>query len=410
MICEIGLLAPDASAKVEIEVGVADAAVPASVVNAVSVAAGREDPKPSNDSILPVATTVRQVPPLVLPFFEAEENPAGVTTFFGVRNRSTDLPPGLDLVFSDPAADCLGNPQLASRALTTFDLHRCIPEGVERITGHVGISTPDDDRLGDRALSGDYFRLDRPRRMLGGGALVASDPDRVPPELCTAWDVRLLNGGAFAGETEYVFHVPEWGSCVGDPEGEPDPCALVGRVYTEAGELVQTVLLPRAGQEESLRWTAEELRREVHASAGAVEWQLPEGFFGNISAIFRAEDRYAVGVPGVCRRPRPGAGASPRKLVLPYFEVDCARRTALFAVRNGGEDAAILDVGYYDAAGKLLGGEVVTLEPRAVKTANLRDVIVDCDPAGTADPEPVRGFVEIGSGTEGALLAGDFLL
>ena len=157
-----------------------------------------------------------------------------------------------------------------------------LTEAGPRLTGHVGISTTGSGRTGDRALSGDYFRLDRPRRMLAGGAFVASDPGRVPPELCTAWDVRLLNGGAFAGETEYVFYVPGWGS--------PGDRPLVGRVYTEGGEFVQTVVVEPAGQE-AFRRTAEELQlRFADVVVLLVGHQLD--LVALLLALHAQEDRY----------------------------------------------------------------------------------------------------------------------
>jgi hypothetical protein len=118
--------------------------------------------------------------------------------------------------------------------------------------------------------------------------------------------------------------------------------------------------------------------------------------------------------------------------VLPYFEVAPDGRTALFAVRNEGDEEIKVRFSYHSADGDRLAAETCSLAARAVRTVNLREVDgssadgeCSVEGAGDAPVELTSGFVRIqaeliqadlpddgpSNGTEAdVFLSGDFLL
>jgi uncharacterized repeat protein (TIGR01451 family) len=320
---------------------------------------------------------------LILPYFEADRDPAGVATLFAVRNPS-DSPvcARYDYLLAGQLGP--GGSELsciASRAVDTRNLRDLHLGDGQVAVGHVEI-TPTECRecgsipctgcIESTDLTGDFFRVDS-SGAAGGELLLSADPTRHPPDLCRRWDVRFLNSSSFAGDTEFVFFVP-------DNRGGSTPVAT-GKVYNEAGDFVQTISVESS--EEAFHRTTEDLL----ASAGAIEWTFRDGLDGNVSTIHRGEGN-AVAIPGVCRRPPADQPLGDEKpLLLPYFSVDRSNpdgATTLFAVRNRTDREVQVRYEYFSSDDTLQFGESKPLAGHATRTVNLRDI-----------PGPTTGFVRI---------------
>lgn len=134
--------------------------------------------------------------------------------------------------------------------------------------GYVQISTIESPAHEERSLSGDFVRLDPARGLALGGALVDTDPQRSPPQLCRRWNVRFLQGDPPGSTTSFVFHVHH--------SGTGSAGTAIGQVYGEAGgnpvRSVQTPIQLNAFQVEgsSLGLTGK----------GSIEWDLERALKG----------------------------------------------------------------------------------------------------------------------------------
>lgn len=317
---------------------------------------------------------------LILPYFEADRDPAGVATLFAVRNPS-DNPACVRynyfLAGGKSETSCVAGKAVDTRNLRDLQL------GNEQVAaGSVDITAvecsecranPCAGCLRPTTLTGDFFRIDSSKGPAGGDLLLSADPTRNPPDLCRLWDIRFLNRSFFAGDTEIVFFVPN------NREGST-PVAT-GKVYSEAGDFVQMISV--TSSEEAFHRTTEDLL----ASAGAIEWTFRDGVEGNVSTIHRGGGN-AVAIPGVCRRPPADQPLGDEKpLLLPYFTVDRsspAGATTFFAVRNGTDREVQVHYEYLSADGSLQFDESRPLAGHAIRTVNLRDI-----------PGLTTGFVRI---------------
>jgi len=336
------------------------------------------DPNPSNNTSQVTTQSVGGVrpptpPTLILPYFEADRDPAGVAALFAVRNPADNPVCVLYEYFlaGRQAPEKSEKSCVAGKAVETRNL-RDLQLGEEQVAvGHVeltpvscfecSVASPCPGCVAPTALAGDFFRIDSSRGAASGELLLSTDPTRRPPDLCQRWDVRFLNSSSFAGSTEIVFFVP-------DNRGGSAPIAT-GKVYSEAGDFVQTITVDTS--EEAFHRTTEELL----ASAGAIEWTFPNGVPGNVSAVHRAGGD-AVAVPGVCRRPPADHDLGDEApLLLPYFAVDrSSGATTLFAVRNGTDREVQVHYEYLSANGSLELEETKPLAGREMRTVNLRDI------------------------------------
>jgi uncharacterized repeat protein (TIGR01451 family) len=236
-------------------------------------------------------------PPLLVPYFEIGPA-AGATTLLTVRNEAEDSVKVRYEYFSDDGklrhAETL---PLAARATRTVDLH-----GVKELQGltrgYVQISSIESPMQEERILSGDFVRLDPARGLALGGALVDTDPQRSPRQLCRRWNVRFLQGDPPGSTTSFVFYVHH--------NSTGSPGTATGQVYGEAGgnpvRSVQTPINLTAFQVEgsSLGLTGK----------GSIEWDLGDGVEGNVAGVLRTGG-LSVLVPGVCSPgSQPGGGDS----------------------------------------------------------------------------------------------------
>jgi uncharacterized repeat protein (TIGR01451 family) len=226
-------------------------------------------------------------PPLLIPYFEVGPA-AGATTLFTVRNEAAGTVKVRYEYFSDDGklrhSETL---PLAARATRTVDLHD-VQELQGSTRGYVQISSVESPAHEERILSGDFVRLDPAHGLALGGALVDTDPQRSPPQLCRRWNVRFVQGDPPGSATSFVFHV--------HPRSAGNPAAATGQVYGEAGgnpvRSVQTPVDRNAFQVEgaSLGLTGK----------GSVEWDLGDGAEGNVAGVLRTGN-LSVLVPGVCK-------------------------------------------------------------------------------------------------------------
>lgn len=377
---------------------------------------------PNNDPNLgnnegTVKTPVLRVAALVLPFFKAAVGAIQPNTLLAVRNPSSgEIAVRLDYLFADQSGpvckvECVDGKGTLTKNLSKFFSDAGIA-GLKQ--GYVGI-TPVSGGCPQSCdstiplqpplkppLSGDFIRFEPPPGHASGQPLVSTDTSRVPPELCRNWSVRFFNGGSFEGSTEFLFFVP-------GNTGPDQALVAKGKVFEETtGKFVQEVSVTASG--ESFRRTTQGLTAEERfdngvpllASLGAIEWEFPNGV-GNVSAILRNKDGFAVAVPGFCRD---GNRSTASPLLVPYFEVDPAGKTTLFAVRNESDKAVNVHYEYFsDQGDPSLTGPVFILAAHAADTINLLRF---------ADP-PIgltKGYIQVvaqGSPGQTPILSGDFV-
>lgn len=377
-------------------------------------------------------TRIFAAPDLVLPFFRLGAAPAGERALVALRNLGDDAVTA-ELLAGSSAGEELATEslELGGRAVRSLDLHDLLsPVSADGapVAGSLGVrrAAPPDplSALGERLLAGDFTRIGAAGRTATGSLLVDTATVRAPRQLCRRWAVRVLGGAGAGGGTDVAFWLPADLHVPPEPDAAAPKAPIRGRVYSEAGDLVQR--LEMAPSQAAFERSTEDLLVDF----GVVEWELPAGVVGSVSAIHRSGSDLAVGVPGVCLDPLP-AGAEPglrHPLVVPYYEAgpDPAGSTALLAVRNEGEGTVTVELRYHGlGAPEPVVVETCALAPREVRTVNLRDLPDLDDPrcrrrgeAGAA--VPLRGHVEIeavppGGGNDGVeatgpvFLSGDYL-
>jgi uncharacterized repeat protein (TIGR01451 family) len=240
-------------------------------------------------------------PPLVLPYFEVDEA-EGVTTLLAVRN-GTDQEVNVQFEYFSAQGEHIptvdDNVLLGPHATHTRNLRDIIRvQDGSALTGWVWLTLigPPPPGRAERVLSGDFVRIDRAGA--AGGALVDSDPRRIPAQLCSRWDVRFVNDGRFAGRTRFLFYVaPPAGSTVPPLTGS----TVQGKVYLEDGS-EGPVVPPFNTLDVVFARGSGEL-----SGHGTIEWALSAP--GYVAAILEAAGS-SVLVPGICRDQDPGLSHS----------------------------------------------------------------------------------------------------
>lgn len=234
---------------------------------------------------------------LLLPFYEVDlADPSGASTFFSVRNESSQAE---DVTLSYFAADrphtALHSETvpLAAKRVLSVDV-RSQPnllageDGLAR--GYVLIATDS----GAAVIQGDYFQITPSEDFATGRRLVNVDPESPDNELCSVFTIRFLNGGGFDGGTDLFF----WLDPDSVPEGETP--TVFYEVYNEAGDLrIGQVGFPAL--DTAFRVRTADLVSIVPTSFGAIELQLSQPVRGHLSAVLSALGRYSVGLEAACR-------------------------------------------------------------------------------------------------------------
>ncbi|HUP42545.1 MAG TPA: hypothetical protein VM599_04980, partial [Thermoanaerobaculia bacterium] len=422
-----------------IELGFVARAVRASA-GPVSVTArllGGGDPTGVHVAVL--TTTVLAGPDLVLPFFEVAP-PAGLgaafrverqaddgaTTLLAVQNLTAEpvrlrldylASDGAPLLVDEGVALCGG----AVHTVNLRDLPELFTGDRARATGYVRATRigPAGDALECplpaeppveapppplAALAGDFLRIDPGRKWASGGPLLATDPERVPRELCRRWSVRFSLGEPFGADTELVFWVAD----------NPRDVQPVVRGTAYAGNGVPLRELAISTSDRAFTRRLSELLGPIVVSgvpelagSGTIEWRFPPGVAGHVSAVLGSPGRDTFAVSGDCLDPRPADLLPPEQgeepapyLVLPFFDLDLGlddemkgERTVV-NLRNEGPAAAV-ELRYFDAkAGCLLRSELNFLPAKGVRRIDLRELADQ----GQLDPclqELTAGYLEI---------------
>lgn len=231
---------------------------------------------------------------LLLPYYEVElANPTGASTFFSVRNESTQA---VDANLSFFAADRPHTPvhsetvTLAGKRVLSVDV-RSKPnlladeDGFAR--GYVLIATVS----GEAVIQGDYYQITPAEDFATGSRLVNVDPESRDNDLCSVFTIRFLSGGGFDGGTDLFFWL--------DPDSVPEGATprVFYSVYNEAGAL--QFFTDFSAGETTFRLRAKDLVSPTRF--GAIELQLEDPVRGHVSAVLSALGRYSVGLEAACR-------------------------------------------------------------------------------------------------------------
>ncbi|MEM7356227.1 MAG: hypothetical protein AAF657_35760 [Acidobacteriota bacterium] len=244
---------------------------------------------------------------LLLPLYLVDTTTSdGPTTFFAIRNESTDP---VDVTIKYYTADAAYRPSapptpqfeqptvtLARKATDTFNVKAFISQLDVDSDGFARGYIIFEATAGQGVLHGDYFQLDDGGNFASGSRLVNIDPESSGNDLCSRFSMRFLDSALLfdSGTTFTVWLQPA------DPfEG----VAFAYSVYGLAGgdsKLDDVVLSSRFAFEIS----ASALRSVVVPDEfGAIEFQFPFDTVGHVSAVMSASDRFSVGFEATCLDP-----------------------------------------------------------------------------------------------------------
>ncbi len=305
--------------------------------------------------------------PLLLPYFTVDiDDPAGPTTLFAVRNGSDS-----DITVRYDYFGAAGpNPQteifnLGPRAVRTVNM-RSIYETTDLATGHAQMTVVDPGSLAptdnQEVLSGDFFLIDLSNNFASGSRMLRASA----PDLCSSWNVRFFNGGAFDGGTDFAFYAP------GNTGGVIP--VVTGDVYDEEGNQVTTIELFSS----DVSFEESSLELPLGVDFGAIEWRFREGVEGHVSALFKASNKFSVGLPAICQDTVAEAPLAEQMLVLPHYLIDADNAsglTTLFAVRNASDSELEVRYEYFGEGSETAAAtQFFLLGAQEVRTVNLRDI------------------------------------
>ncbi len=223
---------------------------------------------------------------LYVPFYEVDTtDPAGTTTLFAVRNRTSD-PIVLDVYYRAPDGttlrhdvETLAGSATLSRNVRDVGGLPADPDGFTR--GYVYVRTQTDEP----DLEGDYLQVDVGNDFATGERMIRR------ADLCGSAEIRFLDFGA---GTELRFFIA-------NPQGaDPmtDPSTMTVRVFDESGKLIDggDVLT----DQKSLELAASDF---TTASFGTLLLSFHEDSAGAVYADYSAGGRFSVGLNGGCWEP-----------------------------------------------------------------------------------------------------------
>jgi uncharacterized repeat protein (TIGR01451 family) len=230
---------------------------------------------------------------LILPYFQVGTDPSGATTYVAIRNETDKQLQIRTQYFSSAGENPDNQPQdrsLAGHATHTVDLRSAgLSEGFVKVDV---VSTDNPAPLLSRALSGDYIFVDE-NGGLAGSALVDTDLNRAPNQLCQIWDVRFIQGPQ-GSSTSLLFYVPGGGI----PEGKP---------YQEDGNPLDSVKVPVDREHLTSYLVPVSSLIPPPTGSGSIEWDLGTGKCGHVAMLFTGRGpggkSYSVLIPGACREP-----------------------------------------------------------------------------------------------------------
>ncbi len=227
---------------------------------------------------------------LVLPRFEVDTlNPNGVTTLFAVRNVTDGSRQVIFRYYTDGGGSVaetvtLGPKQV--RSVNLRDVAGLTPNPAGIASGYVDIIDSDAIQIFPQSvIQGDYFLADTANNFASGDRLVDYTNFAQFVDLCSKFELRFLNGGAFNGGTDITVFtdVLQTGS------------EFVYAVYTEAGTLVRSGSVNTTYR--SAKFPASFLADST--AFGVIEIVF-NGTSGHASSVFSALGRFSVGLNGLC--------------------------------------------------------------------------------------------------------------
>ncbi len=239
----------------------------------------------------------RGTPRLLLPYFEVDMNdPNGVTTLFAVRNL-------VDVSFSVRTVYfTLTGVQQQTSTTQTIDSKETITVNVRNVAenfqvdqdgiarGLALVEVPDFEGDVLRLMGGDFFLVTGDEDFATGDRLLnIYEPDTAYYDLCSRSETRFLNGGAFTGGTTLTLFSDSVGGAAGS-----NPPTFTITIFDEAGNEAETCQV-RTDQITS-RIAVDELT-DVPFGTAEVQFQVDEG---QILADFSAQNRFSVGMRGLC--------------------------------------------------------------------------------------------------------------
>lgn len=392
-----------------------------------------EDVQEEGDSTQ-ATSTVLDGPDLVLPYFTVRRGEAGTeagstTTLLAVQNIAEE-PAVVRYDYFNHLGTPLAleeAPALPAHGVRTVNLRDVagLSSAGETATGYAWITWVEPSfNLADATISGplagDFLRLNLDPSSVDGSLLVSADRERRPPELCRRWATRSQDSPPFDGGTDFVFWLredlePPPDAPMGPADGadrESELRVVQGRVFgadgSGAGEVTITTFANAF-----VRNSREEFDDvPLPVSTGSVEWQLPEGFVGHVSTVFRsASGDAAVAVPGVCLDQDATVPREPGRehpLVLPYFEVGDGDRATELTVRNDGAEQVSIEIRHFPPEGGEATLMDAELQPHALQTIDLQNApgYVEIQASGDqpiSEPVSLSGdYVRLGPGDQAA--------
>jgi len=225
-------------------------------------------------------------PALVVPYYQAKTaGDPGENTLYAVRNNSSSAV-AVRVSYFDAAGGAavrIDEVVLDAHAVETVNLHLVpgLPREAGTVRGFILIEALD-TTLPANVISGDFFRVDAEFSEANGGTMMNADTTD-----CRQWSHRFLSGGGFDGGTRIAFLVLD------APTQGP---ALIGNVYSEAGELVNTIEVTT--NETAFELTDADL--DLKEDFGSIDWVFQGDGHGAVSTTFTATGVLSVGMEASC--------------------------------------------------------------------------------------------------------------
>lgn len=223
---------------------------------------------------------------LVLPYFRTViGDPNAETTLFAVRNNGGS-PLTVRFIYFVP--DSGVPPKIEEEIIPAHGVRSVNTQLVSALPNNTGISIGylRVEALGDSlpagTISGDYFRVIPSADAANGGAMLP-----IEATTCKTWSHRFFSGGGFDGGSRIAF------LAFNRPAQGP---TVVGTVYNEAGDLIDTV--PLTLTSEVLEVSDADL--DLPAAFGSIDWAFQGDAQGVVTTTFTASERFSVGVDAAC--------------------------------------------------------------------------------------------------------------
>ena len=228
---------------------------------------------------------------LVLPRFRVDTtNVNGINTLFAVRNTTEGIREVNFQYRSDDGSFVSEIFYLGPKEVKSVNM-RDVPglaadeSGIA--SGHVNIIDSQFIEAEPNSLiQGDYFLVDPENNFASGDRLLNYTSVHSFIDMCSNFEIRFFNGGAFAGGAEITVFLGG---------GLQDDHEFAYSVYTESGTLVRTGTVNMTTQ--SAHFPASFLAGETEF--GVIEIAF-NGTFGHVSSVFSAQGRFSVGLNGMC--------------------------------------------------------------------------------------------------------------